>query len=60
MAKAAAELEEHGKAVTSRALAEAAHISLNTACTWLRQRETGTLDSAAMLSGLQYSSYLAI
>src|SRR5215467_11723786 len=38
MARAAAGLEERGEVVTSRALAEAAHISLNTACTWLRQR----------------------
>ena len=30
--------------MTSRALAAAAHISLNTACTWLRQRETGALE----------------
>src|ERR1051326_6666906 len=41
MAKAAAELEARGETVTSRALAAAAHISLNTACTWLRSRETG-------------------
>ncbi len=53
MAKAAADLEERGEAVTSRALAEAAHISLNTACTWLRQRETGESETAPMLSVLQ-------
>jgi hypothetical protein len=57
MAKAAAALEERGEAVTSRALAAAAHISLNTACTWLRQRETGTLESETMLSALHYSSH---
>jgi hypothetical protein len=45
-------LEERGEAVTSRALAEAAHISLNTACTWLRQRETGALKTEPMLSDL--------
>jgi hypothetical protein len=57
MARAVADLEERGEAVTSRALAEAAHISLNTACTWLRQRETGTLESRAALSVLPYSPY---
>jgi hypothetical protein len=57
MAKAAAELEACGEAVTSRALAAAAHISLNTACTWLRQRETGALEDAAALSVLLYSSH---
>jgi hypothetical protein len=57
MARAATDLAEHGEAVTSRALAEAAHISLNTACTWLRQRETGTRAFGPMLSVLQYSSY---
>src|ERR1051326_5301038 len=36
MAKAVADLEERGEAVTARALAAAAHISLNTACSWLR------------------------
>ena len=56
MARAAAELEERGEAVTSRALAEAAHISLNTACTWLRQRETGAMETNPMLSVVQYSS----
>jgi hypothetical protein len=48
---------ERGEAVTSRALAAAAHISLNTACTWLRQRETGAMESKASLSVLQYTSY---
>jgi hypothetical protein len=57
MARAAADLEERGEVVTSRAMATAAHISLNTACTWLRQRETGVTADALMLSGLQYSSY---
>jgi hypothetical protein len=41
MIKAAASLEERGEAVTSRAEASAAHVSLNIACTWLRQCETG-------------------
>ena len=36
MINAVAELEERGEAVTSRALAAAAHISLNTACTRAR------------------------
>lgn len=57
MARAATELAERGEAVTSRALAAAAHLSLNTTCTWLRQREIGTMGSAAALSVLQYSSY---
>lgn len=57
MTRAAAELAERGEAVTSRALAQAAHISLNTACTWLRQRETGALESTPALSVLHYSSY---
>jgi hypothetical protein len=48
MIRAAAELEERGEAITSRALAEAARISLNTACTWLRQRETSAIESAAL------------
>jgi hypothetical protein len=60
MARAGADLEERGEAVTSRALAEAARISLNTACRWLRQRETGAREATALLSVLQYSSYLAI
>ena len=42
MANAAAALEKRGENLTSRALVPAAHISRNTACTWLRQRETGT------------------
>jgi hypothetical protein len=56
MARAATDLEERGEAVTSRALAEAAHISLNTACTWLRQREMGARAFGPMLSVLQYCS----
>jgi hypothetical protein len=57
MAKAARVLEQRCEAVTSRALAAAAHISLNTACTWLRQREKGTLESTPALSVLQYSTH---
>ena len=57
MAKAVAGLEERGEPVTARAVAAAAHISMNTACTWLRQRETGAIEDAAMLSTLQYSSH---
>ena len=57
MGKAAADLEERAEPVTARALAQAAHISLNTACTWLRLRETGALDRASALSVVQYSSY---
>jgi hypothetical protein len=57
MASAAAELEERGEAVTSRALAAAARISLNTACTWLRSRETGALETDPMLSVLQYNAH---
>ena len=57
MARASAELEKRGEAVTSRALATAAHISLNTAGAWLRQRETGTLESNPMLSVLHYGSH---
>ena len=60
MANAVAELEERGEAVTSRALAAAAYISLNTACAWLRQRETEVVEDPLMLSVLQYKSYLAI
>ncbi len=56
MSKAVADLVKRGDAVTSRALAAAAHISLNTACTWLRQRERGAWEDAAALSVLQYSS----
>lgn len=56
MARAAAALEERGEAITSRSLAAAAHISLNTACTWLRQRKTGTLEAEPMLSVVPYSS----
>jgi hypothetical protein len=40
MASAVADLVERGEAVTARAVAAAAHISMNTACTWLRSRET--------------------
>jgi hypothetical protein len=54
MARAAAELEERGEAVTSRALAQAAHISLNTACSWLRSCETDALGSNASLSVVLY------
>src|SRR5215831_5637097 len=54
LAKAAADLVERGEAVTSRAEASAAHISLNTACAWLRRRETGAIETEAMLSTLQY------
>jgi hypothetical protein len=57
MAKAAAALEERGEAVTSRALAAAAHISLNTACTWLRKLETGALETVPTLSVVHYSSH---
>jgi hypothetical protein len=54
MVKAVADLEERGEAVTSRALAASAHISLNTACTWLRQREAGISDAVPMLSVREY------
>jgi hypothetical protein len=57
MANAVAELEKRGEAVTARAVAAAAHISLNTACAWLRQRETGAMEPAAALSVLHYSSH---
>src|ERR1051326_7275716 len=57
MVNAAAKLEERSEAVTARAVAAAARISLHTACAWLRQRETGTMEDAAMLSVLQYSSH---
>jgi hypothetical protein len=57
MARAAADLENRGEAVTSRALAAAAHISLKHACTWLRQRETGMSAAEPLLSVLQYSSH---
>jgi hypothetical protein len=60
MANAAQALEACGEAVTARAVAAAAHISMNTACTWLRQRETGEPETQALLSTLQYSSHLAI
>lgn len=53
MTRAAAELEAHDEAVTSRALAATAHISLNTVCIWLRHRETGTADSGSVLSVLR-------
>jgi hypothetical protein len=58
MVKAVADLEERGEAVTSRALAAAAHISLNTACTWLRQREAGISDAVPMVSVLRVLSFL--
>jgi hypothetical protein len=57
MARAVEALVKHGEAVTSRALAAAAHISLNTACTWLRQRETNAKENAATLSVLPYRSH---
>ena len=57
MARAVAKLEERGEPVTSRAVAAAAHISMNTACTWLRQRETGAMETAPALSVLQYNPY---
>src|SRR5215831_16469954 len=57
MVKAVAKLEERGEAVTARAVAAAAHISLNTACAWLRQRETSAMETQATLSTLQYSSH---
>jgi hypothetical protein len=57
MANAVAELEKRGEAVTARAVAAAAHISLNTACAWLRQRETGAMEPAAALSVVHYSSH---
>ena len=57
MANAVAKLEARGEAVTSRALAAAARISLNTACAWLRQRETGATESPAALSVLQYGTH---
>jgi hypothetical protein len=46
-------LEERGEAVTSRAVAAAAHISPSTTCTWRRPRETGALEWAAALSVVQ-------
>lgn len=55
---AAAELETRGEAVTSRALAEAAHISLNIACAWLQQRHTDIYRSLhSCYPALQYSPY---
>src|SRR5215470_4301631 len=57
MANAVAKLEERGEAVTARAVAAAAHISLNTACAWLRKRETGAMEPAAALSDVHYSSH---
>ena len=57
MANAIAKLEAKGEAVTSRALAAAARISLNTACAWLRGRETGVMESQASLSVVQFSSH---
>jgi hypothetical protein len=52
MARAAQALVERGEALTARAVAAAAHISMNTACTWLRSRETGAMEDAAALSVL--------
>ena len=60
LAKAAADLVERGEAITSRAFAEAAHISLKTACAWPCQRRIGAPEMEAMLSVEHYSSYLAI
>ena len=57
MVNAVAKLEERGEVVTARTVAAAARISLNTACTWLRQQERGTMESAAALSTLQYSTH---
>jgi hypothetical protein len=54
MARAAAELEKRGENLTSGALVAAPHISRNTACTWLRQRETGMSNSEPLLSVLYY------
>lgn len=53
MARSAIDLEKRGEAVTSRTLAQAAHISLNTACTWRRPRETGVGETNLMLSVLR-------
>lgn len=57
MANAVADLVERGEAVTSRAVAAAAHISLNTACAWLRQRETGAMEPTAALLVVHYNSH---
>jgi|ERR1051326_3796424 hypothetical protein len=57
MTKAVLALEERGEAVTARAVAAAANISLNTACSWLRQREASAKEASPMLSVLQYSPY---
>ena len=57
MAKAVAGLEERGEPVTARAVAAAARISLNTACTWRRPRETGAMEPTATLSVLHYTSH---
>ena len=56
MARAAAELEERGETVTARAVAAAAHISLNTACTWLRQPRNWCAGIDSSVISLQYSS----
>jgi hypothetical protein len=53
LARAAAKLDACGEAITSRALAQVAHISLNTACTWLRKREMGSMETELMLSVLR-------
>jgi hypothetical protein len=53
MARAVEELVVRDEAVTARAVAAAVHISLNTACTWRRPRETSTMESQAALSVLQ-------
>src|ERR1051326_8305108 len=55
MTRAAQALEERGDAVTARAVAAAAHISQNTACTWLRKLETGAMETEPPLSVVHYS-----
>ena len=57
LVNAATALEAQGEAVTSRALAETARISLNTACAWLRERRTGAREDASLLSVLHYNPY---
>jgi hypothetical protein len=59
LASAAAELEARGEEVSTRALAQVAHISLNTACAWLRQRRNDATASVSPLSALHYSAYCA-
>src|SRR5262245_15976821 len=50
LAAAAAALEAQGEALTTRTLAAAARISLNTACAWLRQRRSDEDPPNGMLS----------